>query len=78
MYVGALITGMGGVLLYRTWAAVFVLAHEAVFWVRAGKEDQGLAEEFGETWRRYAWRVPAGVPVLGGPHVDQSAADVRT
>jgi protein-S-isoprenylcysteine O-methyltransferase Ste14 len=67
MYVGALIAGIGGVLLYRTWAAVLVLAHEAVFWVRAGREDQALAEEFGETWRAYARRVPAGIPVLGGP-----------
>jgi protein-S-isoprenylcysteine O-methyltransferase Ste14 len=74
MYVGALIAGVGGVLLYRTWAAVLVLTHEAVFWVRAGREDQALAEEFGDTWRTYARRVPAGVPVLGGPRVYQSAA----
>jgi protein-S-isoprenylcysteine O-methyltransferase Ste14 len=67
MYVGALIAGVGGVLLYRTWAAVLVLAHEAVFWVRAGREDQALAEEFGDTWWAYARRVRAGVPVLGGP-----------
>jgi protein-S-isoprenylcysteine O-methyltransferase Ste14 len=74
MYVGALIAGVGGVLLYRTWAAVLALAHEAVFWVRAGKEDQALAEEFGDIWRAYARHVPAGVPVLGGP----SHGSVRT
>ncbi|HEX8966245.1 MAG TPA: isoprenylcysteine carboxylmethyltransferase family protein [Chloroflexota bacterium] len=67
MYVGALIACVGGVLLYRTWAAVMILAHEAVFWVRAGREEQALAAEFGDTWRRYARRVPSGVPVLGGP-----------
>ena len=67
MYLGALIAGIGGVLLYRTWAAVLVLTHEVVFWVRAGREDQALAAEFGDTWQRYARRVPAGVPVLGGP-----------
>jgi protein-S-isoprenylcysteine O-methyltransferase Ste14 len=67
MYLGALIASVGGVLLYRTWAAVLVLAHEMVFWVRAGKEEQALAAEFGDAWRAYARRVPAGVPVLGGP-----------
>ena len=73
MYLGALIAGVGGVLLYRTWAAVLVLSHEVVFWVRAGREDQALAEEFGDTWRMYARRVPAGVPVIGGPHVEPSS-----
>jgi protein-S-isoprenylcysteine O-methyltransferase Ste14 len=67
MYLGALIASVGGVLLYRTWAAVLVLAHEMVFWVRAGKEEQALAAEFGDAWRTYARRVPAGVPVFGGP-----------
>jgi protein-S-isoprenylcysteine O-methyltransferase Ste14 len=67
MYVGALMAGLGGVLPYRTWTVLLILAHEGVFWVRAGKEDQALAAEFGETWRAYACRVPAGVPVLGGP-----------
>ena len=67
MYVGALIAGIGAVLLYRTWAVVLVLAHESVFWVRAGREDQALAAEFGKTWLAYARRVPAGIPVFGGP-----------
>ncbi len=70
MYVGALIAGVGGVLLYRTWSAVLILTHEAVFWVRAGREEQVLAEEFGDAWRAYARHVAAGVPVLRGPRVD--------
>ena len=76
MYVGALVAGLGGVLLYRTWAAVLVLTHEAVFWVRAGKEEQVLAAEFGDAWWNYAQRVPAGVPVLGGPRLDAHRASV--
>lgn len=67
MYVGALIASLGGVLLYRTWAAVLILLHETVFWVRAGREEQALWAEFGDVWETYARRVPAGVPVLGGP-----------
>jgi hypothetical protein len=31
MYVGAMIAEVGSVLLYRTWAAVLVLAHDVVF-----------------------------------------------
>ena len=68
MYLGALVAGVGGVLLYRTWTTVLILAHEAVFCVRAGREEQALAAEFGASWWRYARRVPAGVPVLGAPH----------
>jgi protein-S-isoprenylcysteine O-methyltransferase Ste14 len=74
MSVGALIAGVGGVLLYRTWAAVMVLAHEAVLWVRAGREDQVLAEEFGDAWRTCARHVHAGVPVLGGPRHTRGSA----
>ncbi len=70
MYLGALVAGVGGVLLYRTWATVLVLAHEAVFWVRAGKEEQALAAEFGDAWQAYARRVPSGVPVLGVPRAE--------
>ena len=71
MYLSALIAGIGAVLLYRTWAAVLVLAHETVFWVRAGREDQALAAEFGERWLAYARRVPAGIPVFGGPPIER-------
>jgi protein-S-isoprenylcysteine O-methyltransferase Ste14 len=67
MYLGALIAGVGGLLLYRTWAAVLALAHEAVFWFRAGKEEQALAAEFGGAWWDYARRVPPGIPVVGAP-----------
>jgi protein-S-isoprenylcysteine O-methyltransferase Ste14 len=66
MYLGALIAGVGTVLLYRTWTAVLILTQEVVFWVRAGREEQALAAEFGDTWNAYVRRVPSGVPVLGG------------
>jgi hypothetical protein len=64
MYLGALIAGLGSVLLYRTWATVLVLAHGAVFVVRAGKEEQTLAAEFGPTWAAYCQRVPGWLPRL--------------
>jgi protein-S-isoprenylcysteine O-methyltransferase Ste14 len=65
MYLGALVGAVGGVLLYRTWTAAFLLAHAPIFWLRARREEQVLAAEFGEAWRDYARRVPAGVPLLG-------------
>lgn len=76
MYLGALVAGVGGVLLYRTWTALLILAHEAVFWVRAGKEEQALAAEFGGAWWAYARRVPAGIPVLGAPSLPPPAVHV--
>ncbi len=70
MYLGALIGSVGGVLLYRTWTMLFILPHVPVFWVRARREEQALAAEFGDAWTAYARRVPAGVPGLGAPHTE--------
>ena len=64
MYVGALITAAGGLLLYRTWGMLLILLHVQVFCVRARREEQALAAEFGDAWRAYARRVPSGVPGL--------------
>jgi protein-S-isoprenylcysteine O-methyltransferase Ste14 len=64
MYVGAVLAGLGSVLLYRTWTAILVLAHITVFWVRASREEEALEAEFGQAWRTYADRVPAGLPGL--------------
>lgn len=65
MYVGALIGMVGAVLVYRTWALLFILLHVPVFWVRARREEDVLAAEFGAAWAEYCRRVPAGVPL---PH----------
>jgi protein-S-isoprenylcysteine O-methyltransferase Ste14 len=64
MYVGAVVWAAGALLLFRTWALVLVCAHLPVFCVRAGREEAALAAEFGEAWRAYARRVPAGIPVV--------------
>jgi protein-S-isoprenylcysteine O-methyltransferase Ste14 len=64
MYVGAVLAALGSVLLYRTWTVILVLAHMTVFWVRASREEEALEEEFGQRWRTYADRVPAGLPGL--------------
>jgi protein-S-isoprenylcysteine O-methyltransferase Ste14/fermentation-respiration switch protein FrsA (DUF1100 family) len=65
MYLGAVLWAAGALLLYRTWTLVLVVAHMAVFSVRARREEEALAAEFGDAWRAYARRVPAGIPVFG-------------
>jgi protein-S-isoprenylcysteine O-methyltransferase Ste14 len=62
MYVGALLGGLGAVLVYRTWAVVFLAAHWPVLVVRARHEEAALAAEFGEQWPRYRRQVPAWLP----------------
>jgi protein-S-isoprenylcysteine O-methyltransferase Ste14 len=64
MYVGVVLAALGSVLLYRTWTVILVLAHMTVFWVRASREEEALEAEFGQQWRTYADRVPAGLPGL--------------
>jgi protein-S-isoprenylcysteine O-methyltransferase Ste14 len=62
MYLGILLVGWGGLLLYRTWTFVFIIAHFPVLLVRARHEEQALAIEFGEQWQVYSQRVPAWLP----------------
>jgi hypothetical protein len=72
MYLGALVQFLGGVLLYRTWGMVLLLAGEIVTNLgRARREDEALAAEFGKEWQAYARRVPSGLP-FAAPHIEPS------
>lgn len=62
MYFGAVLAGLGTLLLYRTWTMVVICLHLPVFFVRARREEEVLEQEFGDEWRLYRARVPAGVP----------------
>ena len=64
MYLGLLLSGLGGLLVYRRWALVFVLATLPGAAVKAGLEERLLAEEFGARWEEYPRRVPAWIPRL--------------
>lgn len=64
MYLCILLVGWGGLLLYRTWTFVFVLFHFPALLLRARREEQALAAEFGEQWTTYSRRVPAWLPWL--------------
>lgn len=65
MYLGILLTGVGGILLYRTWTMVFFTANFLGLIVRAKREEEALSKEFGEQWQAYCKRVPAFFPRLG-------------
>lgn len=63
MYLGILLTGMGGVLIYKTWTFVFVALHFIGLTARARREEEALEQEFGEEWREYRERVPPFFPL---------------
>jgi protein-S-isoprenylcysteine O-methyltransferase Ste14 len=65
MYAGAMLGVVGALLIYRTWTIVFILIHCLVFVVRARREEEALADEFGAEWMEYRRRVPGWIPRLG-------------
>lgn len=62
MYVGVLLTGLGGLLIYRTWTFMVVVATFLGLIRRARREEQALAAEFGAAWEAYCRQVPAWFP----------------
>ncbi len=61
MYLGIILALMGGLLLYRTWTLVFTMSFLGLV-LRARREEQALAAEFGEEWEAYCRRVPGWLP----------------
>lgn len=62
MYLGLLIAAFGGIMVYQTWTTVFVALNFLGLVVRARREEQTLAAEFGEQWEAYCRSVPAWIP----------------
>jgi protein-S-isoprenylcysteine O-methyltransferase Ste14 len=67
MYLGLILAAAGGLLIYRTWTFVFVLASFLGLVLRAQREEQALAAEFGQAWQAYCQRVPGWIPHLPKP-----------
>jgi protein-S-isoprenylcysteine O-methyltransferase Ste14 len=67
MYAAVILAGLGGLLLYRTWAMLFFAVSMFGLVFRARREERAMEAEFGEAWRAYAERVPAFLPRLGPP-----------
>jgi len=62
MYAGLFLGALGGLLVYRTWALVFMLATLPGAVVKARLEERLLAEQLGAEWAAYAARVPGWFP----------------
>jgi len=62
MYAAIIMAAWGGLLLYRTWTCVFAAFVFLGLAVRAHREEQALAAEFGPEWKAYCRRVPGWVP----------------
>jgi protein-S-isoprenylcysteine O-methyltransferase Ste14 len=62
MYLGVLLAAFGALLIFKTWAMVPYALSSLVVISRAKREEQLLAEEFGEEWERYCQRVPGWLP----------------
>jgi len=59
MYVGLAFAAWGALLIYATWTTVYFAVFAPFLMVRARREEQALAAEFGEKWTEYCKRVPA-------------------
>lgn len=62
MYVGLQMTGLGALLIYRTWATLGLAVGFQGLRLRARREEELLATEFGEQWEAYRRRVPGWFP----------------
>lgn len=69
MYVGLALAAIGALAVYRTWSTVLFVVQLPVLVVRAEREEELLAQTFGEAWRRYTRRVPAWLPRMPKPPV---------
>jgi protein-S-isoprenylcysteine O-methyltransferase Ste14 len=64
MYLGIILASVGGLLIYRTWTLLFTTVGFLGLALRARREEQALAAEFGEQWEEYCRRVPGWIPRL--------------
>jgi protein-S-isoprenylcysteine O-methyltransferase Ste14 len=62
MYLGVILVGWGGLLLYRTWTMLLFAILMLGLIVRAHKEELALAEVFGRQWEIYKQHVSGWIP----------------
>jgi protein-S-isoprenylcysteine O-methyltransferase Ste14 len=62
MYAGIILAALGSLLIYHTWTTLLFTCFAPLTAVRAHREEQALAAEFGEQWQEYCKRVPAFFP----------------
>ena len=64
MYLGLIAAAVGSLLIYQTWTTAIFTFFAPFVLLRARREEQALAAEFGEQWQAYCRRVPALLPRL--------------
>lgn len=64
MYLAVIMVAIGALLIFQTWAMVLFTPSAFVVILRARREEQLLAREFGASWADYCRRVPAWLPRL--------------
>jgi protein-S-isoprenylcysteine O-methyltransferase Ste14 len=62
MYLGIMMASFGGLFFYRMWTLLFLAIVFLGLVMRAKREEQALATEFGEQWEIYCQQVPAWIP----------------
>jgi protein-S-isoprenylcysteine O-methyltransferase Ste14 len=66
IYTGLLLAFIGSALAVGEWRGVLAVAIVAAsFWRKLKLEEQLMRRQFGETYARYAARVPALIPFIG-------------
>lgn len=65
MYLGVILVGWGGLLLYRTWTMLIFAVIMLGLIVRARREEEALQEVFGRQYELYRKYVPAWFPHFG-------------
>ena len=64
MYLAVILAAFGALLIFRTSAMVLFSLSSLVVIVRAQREEQLLADEFGEEWNAYRQEVNGWLPTL--------------
>lgn len=62
MYLGVILAAIGAFLLFRTWAMAIYMPTALFIPLRAKREENLLAEEFGAEWETYVQEVPGWIP----------------
>ncbi len=62
MYAGLMLAAWGSLLIYATWTTVYFAVFVPAMLLRARREEQALAAEFGAQWSEYCKQVPMFVP----------------
>ena len=62
MYAGLALAAWGALLIYFTWTTVYFAVFAPMLFLRARREEQALAAEFGGQWQDYCKHVPAFLP----------------